>query len=72
MKNDSHKNFLNLFVNQGGFVNKNLIIKYDDENAGVHAVIDGKEWSVPLDTNNTHYQAIQAWVTAGNTITAAD
>ena len=35
MKNDSHKNFLNLFVNQGGFVNKNLIIKYDDEKAGI-------------------------------------
>ena len=47
-------------------------IKYDDENAGVHAVIDGKEWSVPLDTNNTHYQAILEWVDAGNTITAAD
>ena len=47
-------------------------IKYDDENAGVHAVIDGKEWSVPLDTDNRHYQAIQEWVKAGNTIEEAD
>ena len=47
-------------------------IKYDDENTAVHAVIDGKEWSVPLDTNNTHYQAILEWVDAGNSITAAD
>ena len=47
-------------------------IKYDDENAGVHAVIDGKEWSVPLDTDNGHYQAIQEWVKAGNTIEEAD
>ena len=31
MKNDSHENFLDLFVDQGGFINKNLIIKYDDE-----------------------------------------
>jgi hypothetical protein len=47
-------------------------IKYDGENAGVHAVIDGKEWSVPLDTDNRHYVAILEWVDAGNTITAAD
>ena len=31
MKNDSHENFLDLFVDQGGFINKNLIIKYDDK-----------------------------------------
>ena len=27
---------------------------------------------VPMDSNNTHYQAILEWVDAGNTITAAD
>jgi len=47
-------------------------IKHDDENTAVHTVIDGKEWSVPLDTENTHYQAIQEWVSAGNTIEEAD
>ena len=31
MKNDSHENFLDSFVDQGGFINENLIIKYDDE-----------------------------------------
>ena len=31
MKNDSHENFLDLFVEQGGFINENLIIKFDDE-----------------------------------------
>ena len=30
---------------------------------------DGKIWSVPLDTANTDYQAIQEWVADGNTIT---
>ena len=27
---------------------------------------------VPMDSNNTHYQAILEWVDAGSTITAAD
>ena len=27
---------------------------------------------VPLDTANTHYQAIQEWVAEGNTIQEAD
>ena len=29
---------------------------------------DGKEFSVPLDTANTDYQAIQTWISEGNTI----
>jgi hypothetical protein len=29
---------------------------------------DGKEFSVPLDTANTDYQAIQTWIAEGNTI----
>ena len=28
--------------------------------------------NVPIDTNNTDYQAVMAWVDAGNTIEAAD
>ena len=33
---------------------------------------DDKVWSVPLDENNTDYQAILAWVAEGNTIEEAD
>ena len=29
-------------------------------------------WSVPLDPNNTHYQAIQEWIKEGNKIEDAD
>jgi len=29
-------------------------------------------WSVPLDPDNRHYQAIQEWVAEGNTIAEAD
>jgi len=39
-----------------------------DENICVNAVIDGVKWSVPLDPDNSHYQAIQEWVAEGNTI----
>ncbi len=28
----------------------------------------GKVWSVPLDEDNTDYQAIQEWISAGNTV----
>lgn len=33
---------------------------------------DDKVWSVPLDENNTDYQAILQWVADGNTIQEAD
>ena len=29
---------------------------------------DGQVWSVPLDEANTDYQAIQEWISAGNTV----
>ena len=29
---------------------------------------DGKEFSVPLDTANTDYQAIQEWIADGGTV----
>ena len=38
----------------------------------IRAVINGKNWSVPVSTNNTDYQAILEWVAEGNTIEAAD
>ena len=33
---------------------------------------DGQQWSVPLDSDNTDYQAVQAWVAEGNKIEDAD
>ena len=36
------------------------------------ATIDGIEYYVPINTANTHYQAIQEWVADGNTIQEAD
>ena len=41
-------------------------------NAVVQATIDGKEWSVPMNEDNRHYQAILKWVEEGNTIEEAD
>ena len=43
-----------------------------DENSGIRATVDGVEVQVPLDPDNRHYQAIQAWVAEGNTIAEAD
>ena len=45
---------------------------FDGENVCITAVINGKTYLVPLDSDNTHYQAIQEWVKAGNTIEEAD
>ena len=42
------------------------------ENCSITAMIDGRQWSVPLDPANRHYQAIQEWVAKGNTIEDAD
>tara|TARA_A100001391_G_C4884094_1_gene228971 strand:- start:32 stop:202 length:171 start_codon:yes stop_codon:yes gene_type:complete len=44
----------------------------DNENCSISAVIDGRQWSVPLKADNRHYQAIQEWVAKGNTIQEAD
>ena len=46
--------------------------KINGGNASIQAIIDGVEWSVPLDPDNRHYQAIQEWVAEGNTIQEAD
>ena len=48
---------------------KNIITNVNDN---IKAIIDDKEISVPLDTSNRHYIAIQEWVAEGNTIEEAD
>ena len=42
-----------------------------NENITINATIDGKDLIVPMDTANTHYQAIQEWIAEGNTIQEA-
>jgi len=42
------------------------------KNCSIQIVIDNKEWSVPLDPDNRHYQEIQKWVAKGNKIEDAD
>ena len=41
-------------------------------NISINATINGKEWCVPLDEDNTDYQNILQWVADGNTIEEAD
>ena len=47
-------------------------VEIDGENTSITLVSNGKTYSVPLDENNRHYQAIQEWVAEGNTIQEAD
>jgi len=48
-------------------------IAYDGNNTSVNAIIDEKQWAVPLDPANTDYQAILEWAKIdGNTIEEAD
>ena len=44
----------------------------DGKNVSVNVTMDGKNMSVPMDTDNTDYQAIQEWVAEGNKIEDAD
>lgn len=46
--------------------------KDNGKNCSITAVINGKQWSVPLDPENTYYQAILEWVSEGNTIEDAE
>ena len=51
-------------------VKKQLII---EELCSYQVTLANNEiWSVPLDPDNRHYQAIQEWVAEGNTIAEAD
>lgn len=51
---------------------KNVDGTNKSENFGVTAMIDGVEYSVPIDNDNRFYAAVQEWVAAGNTIADAD
>ena len=44
----------------------------DGNNSCVLATINDTPMAVPLDSANTHYQAILDWVAAGNKIEEAD
>jgi len=60
---------------QSAIYKKNVTIKgvVTEENNSIVATIDGSEWSVPLDPDNRHYQAILEWAKIdGNTIEEAD
>ena len=46
--------------------------KENTDNIAIKATINGIEWSVPLDENNSDFRAIQEWVAEGNTIQEAD
>jgi hypothetical protein len=46
--------------------------QYLNKNCSITVIADGVTMCVPIDTANTDYQAIQAWVADGNTITEAD
>ena len=47
-------------------------LETEGQNTHVITVIGGVTWTVPIDTANAHYQAIQEWVAEGNTIEEAD
>ena len=50
MNDNSHEDLSNLFIEQGGFLNKNLIIKYDNEKGfGVFCVDDIPPNSLLID-----------------------
>ena len=44
----------------------------DTENENVMATIDDMQWTVSLNPDSRHYQAILEWVAEGNTIEEAD
>ena len=44
----------------------------NDTNIGITATINGENYAIPLDEDNTDYQAILQWVADGNTIEEAD
>ena len=51
---------------------KSKIANPNNENTSITAVIGGETWSVPISSNNRHYQEILKWVAEGNKIEEAD
>ena len=51
---------------------KAKIFNPNNENTSIKLVANGITYSVPLDPDNRHYQAILEWVAEGNTIEEAD
>jgi len=49
--------------------NKNGV---DGNNTSIQMTANGKEYTVPLNSENTDYQKVLEWVAAGNTIEEAD
>ena len=52
-----------------------LNAKYYEENGEkvcISCTLNGKNTAIPLDPNNSDYQAIQEWVAEGNTIQEAE
>ena len=45
---------------------------YEGNKGAVEIIVDGRAYSVPIKSENRHYQAILEWVKAGNTIEEAD
>jgi len=44
----------------------------DGNNTSIQMTANGKEYTVPLNSENTNYKEILEWVAAGNTIEEAD
>tara|TARA_Y100000768_G_C23581310_1_gene497283 strand:- start:426 stop:596 length:171 start_codon:yes stop_codon:yes gene_type:complete len=44
----------------------------DIKNYALRAIIDGDVVFVPIEVGNRHYDAIQEWVSKGNTIEESD
>ena len=53
-------------------ITKAKYFKHDNKNESIQATINGKDVCVPLDEDNTDYQAILKWVEDGNTIQESD
>ncbi len=51
---------------------KAKIFNPNNENTSIKLVANGITYSVPLDPDNRHYQAILEWVAEGNKIEDAD
>lgn len=59
-------------MNEFNITSAQYIADEDGNNDNIKATINGVVFHVPLDTANTHYQAILDWVADGNAIQDAD